>query len=80
MINNVIKHSNAENCYINFSKVKRYLYIEVRDDGTGFNQEQTNTTRNGLHSLAFRAKEVGGRFTLESEEGKGTTARMIIKV
>jgi nitrate/nitrite-specific signal transduction histidine kinase len=80
MINNVTKHSNAKNCYINFSKVSRYLYIEVKDDGMGFNKEQANITRNGLHSLSFRAKDVGGRFSVESEEGKGTTVRMIIKL
>jgi signal transduction histidine kinase len=80
MVNNVIKHSRCNNCYINFSKKGNYLYIEVRDDGQGFEKEKINSTRNGLHNLAFRAKEVKGRFIIDTEQKKGTTVRTMVKI
>ena len=80
MVNNVIKHANCNNCYINFSKKSNYLYVEVTDDGEGFDPKNVNTTRNGLHSLGFRAKLLKGTFFVESEPKKGSTVRMMLKV
>lgn len=80
MVNNVIKHAHCKNCHVKFEKRGNSIFVEVRDDGMGFDPQHVNTTRNGLHSLRFRAKEIKGKFQIDSQPGQGTTARMTLTI
>jgi signal transduction histidine kinase len=48
------------------------LVVEVADDGTG---GATASGGSGLRGLADRVEALGGRFTLSSPPGAGTTLR-----
>jgi signal transduction histidine kinase len=50
----------------------RRLTIEVADDGIG---GATTAGGSGLRGLADRVEALGGRFTVSSPPGRGTTLR-----
>lgn len=67
-VTNVIKHSKAQNCYINI-EINDDLLIEVVDDGSGFNGQ-----RKGIGSISMkeRAEELGGFCVIERVLNQGT--------
>jgi len=77
-IGNARKHSQATEMRINMIARSNNLYVEVKDNGVGFDVEVTKSTYDqrtslGLINMDERAREVGGHSTLSSEIGKGTT-------
>lgn len=66
------------------------LWIEVRDHGTGMDEdaiesafEPLTTDRTegmglGLYLARAHVRRIGGRLTLESQPGRGTTARLVL--
>jgi signal transduction histidine kinase len=78
-ITNVLRHANAKHAWVSLeptSCARTELSIEVRDDGTGFEESACSDAGNGvgLMSMRERADELGGRVVLESTPG-GTTVR-----
>jgi signal transduction histidine kinase len=49
---------------------ERWLEVDVGDDGCGFDAAGGNG--NGLPNMRQRMADVGGRFDLASEAGRGT--------
>ncbi len=77
-IGNARKHSQATEIRINMVARSNNLYVEVIDNGVGFDVEATKSTYDqrtslGLINMDERAREVGGHSTLSSEVGRGTT-------
>jgi signal transduction histidine kinase len=73
-LNNVIKHSHAQEAQVNFQQTDSLLTIIVSDDGLGFDpeaplQEQFHF---GLESMRQRAEESEGKLRIESQPGSGT--------
>jgi len=52
--------------------------LEVRDDGVGFDPDaaELRSRRLGLTSMEERAQRLGGRLTVDSALGRGTTVRL----
>lgn len=73
---NTKKHANANLISIVFKKEGKRLLIVYSDDGVGFDPQKKNF--GGLHNVGTRMKESGGKFSFESIEGKGFTAKMLI--
>ena len=75
LVNNIIKHSQAKNAEIMFSKQQNGLHIEVSDDGIGYDDtpEQTNQ---GLYSISQRLKSIGGNFKIMKGTHGGTQAKV----
>ena len=76
-LNNIVKHSGAENILINLKTEENQLILEILDDGKGFD---TNVASggNGLRNMQNRAKEIGGKLELNSNPGKGT--KLVLEV
>src|SRR5690606_21380111 len=55
LVNNIIKHSKAQNAEIVFSKFENALLIEVIDDGLGYNDTVAQKNQ-GLYSISQRLK------------------------
>ena len=82
-LNNVMKHARARQVTIRLqygrTAVHPNVCLQVRDDGIGFDPlTARNAGGMGLHSFEERAAKVGGRVTLESSPGKGTTVTVEI--
>ena len=72
-VRNVIKHSGASELQFALDATGQELTISIRDNGKGFDPGAAGLERNGLFNMPRRLEELGGRFQLESEPGKGTS-------
>lgn len=79
LINNIIKHSQAQNAQILFSQSQNGLHIEVTDDGIGFDGEIDNGNQ-GLYSISQRLKSIGGNFKFVKKNDRGMKAIAELKV
>jgi PAS domain S-box-containing protein len=77
---NVVKHAGAASVVIAMARDERNVMITVRDDGKGFDPSVLNAHPRergfGLFSVRERLTHIGGKFTLESAEGQGTTVTL----
>ena len=78
-LNNAVKYSKADNLLIKLDRVGDYLQLIVKDDGVGFNREQTRRGM-GLMSMQERAESVGGLFQLNSKPGMGVELRVLFPI
>ena len=69
---NAAKHSHGGDAKVTASVVGQALELEVSDDGIGGAGGGVGT---GLRGLADRVEALGGRFTITSPPGRGTTVR-----
>ncbi|HRH46542.1 MAG TPA: ATP-binding protein, partial [Pyrinomonadaceae bacterium] len=79
-INNLAKHSEATNTEISILIEGNNLAVKIKDNGRGFYvppfDEHTTFEGfggNGLFNLKRRTENLGGKFQIDSEIGKGTT-------
>ena len=81
-LTNVLKHASAREVRVQAKVSANALEILVQDDGRGFNQEMpvTEASRHGLGNMRRRAEAMGATLTLQSAPGKGTTARLTLKL
>jgi signal transduction histidine kinase len=82
-VNNIKKHARANNVWLTAIRRERELLATVRDDGQGFNLEEVEisyATRGsiGLLNLYERAEMLGGRISIESALGQGTTVSLTV--
>ena len=70
-LNNIHKHANAENVWIDVTQNHNYLLMHIKDDGKGFNTDSI-THRNGLKNLRSRVEKWNGKIKIGSGTGKGT--------
>jgi signal transduction histidine kinase len=75
-LSNVVKHAHATQVEVSLQQPDGRLWLEVRDDGRGFDAEAGRGL--GLAGLADRLDIVGGSLVVESAAGRGTTLRMDI--
>jgi signal transduction histidine kinase len=76
---NIAKHAKAEFVKVDISRVEDEILVTVEDDGRGLDISQINQLAVkpkglGLFSVRERLNHIGGRFEIESEQGKGTKA------
>lgn len=77
VINNIVRHSQAETVEINISRKGENILLEVKDDGQGFDlgsvrAEALQQQHLGLLGIQERAELVGGNTELSSRPGQGT--------
>jgi signal transduction histidine kinase len=71
-LTNAAKHSHGREVRVAASYEANSLTVEVADDGIG---GASITGGSGLRGLADRVEALGGRFTVSSPPGRGTTLR-----
>ncbi len=69
-LTNGVKHSGADRMRVRLELVDRQLRIEIADNGVGGARTGTGS---GLGSLEDRVDALGGRLTVDSPPGAGTT-------
>ena len=73
-----MKYSGADRASFSITNDQGNLTMLIRDNGQGFDTEKPNSG-NGLKNMKSRAIEMGARFIIESEPGKGTTIQLLMK-
>jgi PAS domain S-box-containing protein len=79
-ITNVVKHANAQRLSVQLSREEDDLVLTVRDDGIGFDanalsEGPPDRASMGTIGMQERVFLVGGRLSIESQPGKGTTVQ-----
>jgi PAS domain S-box-containing protein len=79
---NIVKHAGVKKAYIVVSNSDTDITISVSDHGKGFNPAILNDpikkTGFGLISIRERASYIGGRFSIESAPGKGSSFTLTV--
>ena len=75
-INNAIKYADANIISVNIKKQDNQTKIKIQDNGKGFDQE-TIEKGNGLKNMQKRIEEIGGKFSLFSDN-EGTKIEILI--
>ena len=79
ILNNMVKHSEAQNIHINITSNQNTISIVLKDDGVGFDmQEKMQGDGSGLHNLQKRAAMIGATLDMQSSPGNGS--RVIIEL
>lgn len=81
-INNSIKHSKASNISILINDAGSQLLLHYRDDGIGFNLEETLARKKGLglFNLQNRIQTIGGKISMFSKPGQGVDYQITISL
>ncbi|HSO20021.1 MAG TPA: response regulator [Desulfosarcina sp.] len=77
-VNNALKHGQAGTVRVRLTKTAGHVRMCVEDDGCGFDPERARIDRTGLSGFGLegmqdRAAMAGGRLSIDSSPGKGTT-------
>jgi PAS domain S-box-containing protein len=78
-VTNVRKHANASTASVNFDHRDGGTVVRVIDDGVGFDASQDSPPGHlGLSAMREHAEIAGGRLTILSRPGNGTTVEVWI--
>jgi signal transduction histidine kinase len=81
LLNNIVKHANANKVQITLIKRQKGLYLCVKDDGKGIDLSLYHSKQSGgfgLKSIRNRVKLLEGVFTIKADGLKGTKADIFI--
>jgi signal transduction histidine kinase len=82
LLRNVVKHAGVSRATVQVRGNDRELRVVVADKGKGFDSQLdlfgTRAGGFGLWSIADRAQEVGGRFSVEASPGRGSRFELVL--
>ncbi|MEC6796009.1 nitrate/nitrite two-component system sensor histidine kinase NarQ [Photobacterium sp. S4TG1] len=73
---NAIKHANAKQIKITCHQHHSIIYIEITDDGVGFDPSNSKLNHYGLNIMQERASRLKGELTLHSKIGVGSQVKL----
>lgn len=77
VINNILKHANATQLYLNLHISTKGLALMIKDNGTGFDTSQ-KTTGLGMKNIELRAQLLKGDYRFKSKKNMGSTFLLCI--
>ncbi|MFR9524690.1 MAG: ATP-binding protein [Rikenellaceae bacterium] len=78
LLNNSLKHSLCSEIAVSLLKEEEGLRIVYRDNGQGFYIKPVEDRGMGLSNITSRINSISGKIEIESSEGAGMTARIMI--
>ena len=75
--NNINKYANATKIGLALDVDEGFLYLEINDNGTGFNVKKVKNGI-GLKNMKSKAEAMKGEIFIASEKGKGTNIKLKI--
>ena len=75
-LNNIIKHSEAEQATLRLSCQDNAVELEIRDNGRGFEVVESSPGTMGLEIMRERVSVIGADMRVESQPGQGTVVRV----
>ena len=80
-LNNAKRHSGAGRATVRYWRDDRWLCAEVSDPGAGFSPDDVEPHLSvGLASMRERSQILGGRLTVSSQPGVGTSILLEVPV
>jgi len=80
-INNILKHSRAEQAIINLAEVQGKLSLKITDNGIGFDKTKITVKEGlGLSQIDARIQIMKGEFTIDSSLNNGTIIKVILPI
>ncbi len=73
---NAVRHARPRRVALTLAADDGLLALEVRDDGVGFDRSSLQKSALGLVAMEERALALGGRLSVQSTPGSGTTVRL----
>ena len=78
-LSNVLRHSNADEVWVELTVDKHWLLMSIVDNGKGISEVEVLDSRSfGLMGMRERAHIFGGTASIYGKEGKGTTVFVTI--
>jgi PAS domain S-box-containing protein len=71
-VNNAIKHGHAQDILIRLSAEDGWGTLQIRDNGTGIQEDRSSNRGMGLHIMSYRAGMIGGRLEVRPSPPHGT--------
>ena len=75
-LHNIVKHARASNVFLRLARQEREVFLEVCDNGKGFDPTGPFPGHLGVRSMRERVTKIGGTLTIESAPGQGTCIRV----
>ena len=76
-LNNALKHAEAGEVGVRLEAKDDQIVLTISDDGRGF--DPTGKTGGmGLDNMRHRAKQLGGKLSIESQPGRGTVVLCVV--
>jgi PAS domain S-box-containing protein len=80
-LTNVLKHAAARRVSVVLNRFENEISLVIEDDGRGFESDAKPASAGlGLLGMSERVRQLGGRITVESAVGQGTTILVRIPV
>lgn len=77
-LHNAVKHAQATRVQVRLWDEDGYVFLEVADDGVGFDPAAVPPGHLGLQTMTNRMEGLGGAVEIRSAPGQGTTIRAAI--
>lgn len=74
-LRNIVRHAGAHSARVSLAPNDGGLQLLVTDDGVGFEPRMGHSAGLGIASMRERVREVGGKFSIRSVPGAGTTVQ-----
>ncbi len=78
--NNAVKHSDATHIDLTVARRGASLFIEVRDNGRGFDTSHKHVDHYGLQGMSERAAALRASLHIDSANGSGTTVQLLLPI
>jgi two-component system, NarL family, sensor histidine kinase FusK len=79
-LHNAAKYSKANRIRIRLRATSGRLSLEVNDDGIGFTKSETASRGIGLLNMRERMESIGGKLSVRSTQGRGTTVHASVSI
>jgi PAS domain S-box-containing protein len=77
-LNNILKHANAKSVLVKVKQRKASIYLEIIDNGCGFNPEDVKFGGKGLGNIRDRATRIKGKLAIISSPEHGTKISLVV--
>src|SRR5579863_97768 len=79
-VNNAIKHGQAQDILIHLSAEDGWGKLQIRDNGTGIQEDRSSNHGMGLHIMSYRAGMIGGRLEVRPSPPRGTCVTCMFRL
>src|SRR5690606_10188653 len=77
-LTNVGKYANASKVQVTVHNYPTYVAVQIQDNGEGFDINNIRPSSHGLAGMRHRVEAAGGRLTINSSVGEGTSISAVI--